>query len=172
MALVDLGRFGRAHGVRGALRFWAHNPKSELIAQGREILVGRTPETAKLLMVERVRFDAKGSVIEFKGISDRDQASSLTGANWYEPRERFPEAGADEVYLVDLIGLPVKTSAGRALGRVADVIEAGGGDVLVIRDGRAQYMVPLVDDFVTRIETGAQGEVVIEPIDGLLGDAP
>ena len=172
MALVDLGRFGRAHGVRGELRFWAHNPGSELIAEGREILVGRTPETAKSWVVERVRFDAKGSLVQLKGVDDRDQASALTGASWYEPRERFPDAASDEVYLVDLIGLPVKTSAGRALGRVADVIEAGGGDVLVIRDGRAQYMVPLVDEFVTRIETGGQGEVIIEPIDGLLGDAP
>ena len=102
---VALGRFGRPHGVRGEVRFRPFNETTDLVAADRLIRVGANRDEASEYTVERVRFDAKGALVKIMGISDRDEVRALTNRLWFERREIFPELAADEVYLVDLIGL-------------------------------------------------------------------
>lgn len=149
------------------MRIWPHNPASPLLAVGRSVRVGPSPGETRSLQVEAVRQDARGAVVKFAEVSDRAGAEALTGLIWFEPREAFPPAASDEVYLVDLIGLSVRTDAGRPVGTVADVLTIGAAHILVIRDGRREHMVPHVDAFVKRVDVEG-GELVISPIDGLI----
>lgn len=170
MALVPFGRFGRAHGVRGELRFWPHNPQSPLLAAGREIQVGRNPDHLTAHTVEQVRFDPRGVVVRLGGVADREAADALRGADWFEDRAAFaPLDDPDEVYCADLVGLTARTDAGRDLGRVVDVMTNGATDILVIRGAGREHLVPFVEAFVARVDVAA-GELIIVPAEGLLDD--
>ncbi len=159
MSLVSFGRFGRAHGVRGELRFWPHNPQSPLLKAGRAVRIGREAGQTEVRRVERLRFDAKGPVLTIEGVDSREAAEALTGAEWFEDR--------DEIYCVDLIGLEARTVDGAPLGRVVDVMTDTATAVLVIRGARGQHLVPFVEAFVPRVDLAA-GEVQVSPIEGLL----
>jgi 16S rRNA processing protein RimM len=50
-------------------------------------------------------------------------------------REDLPEAGANEFYWADLVGLKVTNEAGEDLGTVSRVFETGANDVLVVMRG-------------------------------------
>lgn len=165
--LLEFGRFGRPHGVRGEVRFQPHNPASPLLKAGRRIHVGRSADDTTERELKRLRFDPKGVVVKLGGIDDRDAAGRLTHQKWFEPREAFPAARPDEVYMTDLIGLVVRTATGRELGRIVHVLELGPHDVLVIRGGGQQHLVPNVPDFVREMDF-ERGEVVITPIEGLI----
>ena len=165
--MVPFGKFGRPHGVRGDLRFWPHNPQSELLKLGRRICVGRSATDVDEHELTFVRFDARGVVVGLASINDRDAAASLTGYFWYEARENFAEPQEDEIYLSDLIGLTVRTEDGLEVGHIKDVMTTGPSDILVIGNGGQTNMVPNVPDFVIRMDLEA-GEVVIRPIEGLL----
>ncbi len=167
MSLVAFGKFGRPHGVRGDLRFWPHNPASPLLRANRDVTVGHNADDTRALHLERLRFDGKGVVVKVGGVDDRDAATSLNGLVWYESREDFGPLADDEVYVVDLIGAEVRTTEGDLVGRVADVVQVGPADLLVVRNGRREHLIPNVDDFVERIDAAA-GEIVIRPIEGLL----
>lgn len=167
MALIACGRVGRPHGIRGELRFWPLNPSTTLLAPGRSIQLGHRPDACRTFVIEECRQDAKGYSVRLAGLADREKAAELTGSTWYEPRAAFPEPEDDEVYVADLIGLPVRTEAGEAIGTIADVWQAGAADVLVIRGPSGEHLVPNVDAFVIRLDP-AVGEVVIRPIEGLL----
>lgn len=169
MAWVAIGRFGRPHGVRGEVRFWPYNPATELVVAGALARVGNRPDSARALRITDARRDAKSHVVRFAEVTDRDEVGALTGQVWYAEREVFPAPGGDEVYVVDLIGLPVRTTEGVALGHLSDIRALGGGEMLVIRDGARERLVPNVDAFVERLDPAA-GEVVIRPIEGLLED--
>ena len=69
---IAIGRFGRAHGVRGEIRFWPFNRDSELLAGPRSIEVGQNAQRLQTWKLERIRFDAKGAVVRFADINDRD----------------------------------------------------------------------------------------------------
>ena len=167
-ALVEMGRFGRPHGVRGELRFWANNLESALVREaGRAIAVGDEPARVVPHRVESVRFDAQGPVVRLEGVNTRDAAAALTGHRWFEPRSAFPAVAEDEVYLVDLVGLPVRTVGGHPLGTVADVMFAAGARLLVVREGAREVLVPHVPAIVRAIETGPGGHVLIDAPEGL-----
>ena len=167
MSLVAFGTFGRPHGVRGDLRFWPHNPESPLLRADRDVSVGTTEGEVREIRVERVRFDGKGVVVSVEGILDRESAASLNGLVWYESRDAFEPLADDEVYVIDLVGCVVRTEAGEALGTLDDVLQIGAADLLVVRDGTNELLVPNVPEFVERIDTEAR-EIVIRPIEGLL----
>lgn len=167
--LVEFGRFGRPHGVRGEVRFHPHNPDSPLLDDGRTIQIGDAAERTEAAEVEWVRIDAKGFVLKLRGVDDRDAAARLTHRRWFEPRDAFPAPADDEVYMADLIGLDACTPDGAKLGRVVDVVEIGPHDVLVIRGGGRRHLVPNVEAFVQRMDL-ERGQVIITPIDGLLDD--
>ncbi|MGB0647500.1 MAG: hypothetical protein ACPGQS_10020, partial [Bradymonadia bacterium] len=76
---VEFGKFGRAQGLRGEVRFWAHNPESPLLAKGQRALVGRSPLTVEVMTINRIRRDAKGILLGFVGCDDRNSAEALTG---------------------------------------------------------------------------------------------
>lgn len=95
----------------------------------------------------------KGLVASFEGVADRDAAQALAG--WYvaAPREAMPETGDDEYYWGDLVGMTVCNDAGEMLGEVAGLISAGAHDVLQVRDGDTERLIPFVTACVSDVDT-------------------
>jgi 16S rRNA processing protein RimM len=85
--------------------------------------------------LDEMRLHGKGLVVKLKGVDDRTAAEALDGRYIAAPREALPQAGADEYYWVDLIGLRVTNEQGAVLGTVAELLETGAHDVLVVREG-------------------------------------
>jgi 16S rRNA processing protein RimM len=169
VSLIACGRLGRPHGVRGALRIWPFNVDTDLIRAQRPLTIGRSPKRTRTLTIRSARRDAKGWIVTFDGIIDRDAAAHLTNATWFETREDFGHTADDEVFIADLVGLAVSTESGEALGTIKDVWQAGAADVLVIRGARGEHLVPNVPEFVLRLDP-ANPPAIIRPIDGLLGE--
>lgn len=163
---IELGRFGRPHGIRGAVWLWPHNESSDLLKPGRTVQVGTAPDDVRGFEVEEVRRDGTGFVVRLKGVADRDAAGSLNGMLWYEVRENFPPPAADEYYHVDLIGLTARTESGVVLGPVVDVWDAPASEILVIR-GATELLVPFVESFLVKVDV-AGGEIVLRGVEGLL----
>jgi len=70
------------------------------------------------------------AVIGFEGMRDRNAAEALKGTELYVERAMLPEAGEDEFYHADLIGLEARDSEGRVLGKVAAIHNFGASDVI------------------------------------------
>ena len=87
------------------------------------------------------------------GCGDRDEAARLRGLQVAVPRSEFPEAGEDEFYWADLIGLRVVNVQGEALGSVFRVFETGANDVLVVNgpDGK-ERLIPFIEAVVQEVD--------------------
>jgi len=70
------------------------------------------------------------AVIAFEGVRDRNQAEALKGTELFVERAALPETGEEEFYHADLIGLEVRDSEGRVLGKVSGLHNFGASDVL------------------------------------------
>lgn len=164
---VEFGKFGRAQGLRGEVRFWAHNPRSPLLAKGQKALVGRSPHATDAMVINRVRRDAKGILLGFVGCDDRNSAEALTGQHWYCSRTEFTPLSDDEIYIADLIGMTALGGDKDTLGTVKDVVEVGPNLILVIKVGHREVMVPYVDEFVSDVNLENK-QLTIRVIEGLL----
>ncbi|HKX36713.1 MAG TPA: ribosome maturation factor RimM, partial [Rhizorhapis sp.] len=64
------------------------------------------------------------------GVIDRNQAEALKGTELFVERGVLPQPEEEEFYHADLIGLEVRDSEGRVLGKVIALHNFGASDVL------------------------------------------
>jgi len=151
-----------AHGLKGEVRLKCFTEEPEALTRYGAVTLGdgRALEIASLRPAKKDE-----ALATFKGIAGRDAAESLKGERLYVAREALPEAGEDEFYHADLIGMRADDEKGASLGTVAAVHNFGAGDVIEIAgDGGSQFVsftrenVPLVDLKAKRIVIAATPE--------------
>lgn len=165
---ILLAEIGAPHGVRGEVRLKSHTADPEAFQDYGPLFDerGRRYEvrTARLLKDDML-------VVAFEGLSDRTAAEKLVRTKLYVDRSALPEPEEDEFYHADLLGLPVETVSGEAVGTIVAVPNFGSDDLLEIaRPGRASVYVPFTRATVPTVDLAAR-RVVIDPPAGLLDDA-
>lgn len=140
---VTLAAITGAHGVGGEVRL-------KLLGEGMEALRAHQVFNQGTLTLDKLRPDGKGGAIaRFDGITDRTAAEALRGTALTVPRSALPPPGEGEFYLSDLLGLPVVSDSGEAVGRVCAVENFGATDIVEIETpSGAKFMVPLTRDAV------------------------
>jgi 16S rRNA processing protein RimM len=149
---LEVGRIGRAHGMRGEVSVSLTSDRVERLTEGSVLFVDDRP-----LVVLSARPHSGRWLVCFEGIDDRTAAEGLLGR--MISGEVLP-TGDDELWVHELIGAAVRDAAGRDHGTVLSV-EANPASDLLVLDG--DVLVPMT--FV--VERGP-GFVVIDPPEGLL----
>lgn len=95
-------------------------------------------------------------VVFLQGVTDRDAAINLLGAEIAVSREQLPPLPAGQYYWSDLLDMQVIDLQGRLLGKVQALQETGANDVMVVQ-GDGKYLIPWVTEDIVKtvdIETG------------------
>src|SRR5207237_5569829 len=98
------------------------------------------PRRFEVDTAERVNL---GYLVALRGISDRDAAATLRGLEALVDRAELPAPGEDELYAADLIGMSMVDQAGTARGEVVGLETAGLQELLRVRKGQKESLVPL-----------------------------
>lgn len=151
--LLEVGRVGRAHGLRGDVHIVAVSNLEERFAPGSRLFVGD-----RALVVQTARPAGSGWVVHFAGVDDRDAAESLRQKS--VRAEALAAAPEGELFVHDLIGSEVRDRSGTRIGRV-EAVQANPAHELLVLDSGA--LVPVV--FVVEREPGV---LVVDLPDGLL----
>lgn len=163
-ARIEIGGIARAHGIRGEVVVHTHDPDSTSLAQiadtGGSIFVGGVER--KVLVARDTPH--RGWLVQLEGIDTRNDAEALQGKVVEIDREDL-ELDDGDVLLDDMVGCKVVLRDGTDWGVIA-AIDLGPQDLLVIHDGEIERMLPLVDQFVIKVDIAA-GVVTIDPPPGL-----
>lgn len=143
-ATVLVGRVGRPHGVRGEVVVdvlsdvpGRLDPGSSLLpadGEGEPLRPGARPGVPPRLVVAASRPYQGGALVRFEGFGDRgdrNRAAALTGLYLAVERSRVPPPPEGSFYRYELVGCRCRDGA-RELGRVVDVVEDGGGLLLIV----------------------------------------
>lgn len=163
--VVAVGRIGKAHGIRGDVFVepWTDAPE-ERFADGARV----TSDSGAVLTVESSRLHSGKLVVHFAGLDDRNAVEAIRGQVLsVAAADRPPIDDPDEFYDSDLVGLRVRTVAGRPLGPVTDVLHSPAGSLLAIdHDGR-EVLIPFRLEFVPTVDLAAR-LIEVAPPEGLL----
>lgn len=171
---LRVGRLTKAHGLKGALKVELYTDDPERrFAPGAEFSL-QVPESSpwhgRTLVLRELRWYNNHPVGFFEGVDDRTGAESLVKAIlWVEqPADEEPEP--DAWYDHQLVGLTVLRD-GDKVGEVAHVEHLPAQDLLVVRTGDREVMVPFVSAIVPEVDLEA-GTVTVTPPAGLFEELP
>lgn len=160
-----IGRLGRPHGLKGDLLLDGCSLSAdELVALGTVTWRDARGATRPLTVRAAKAFMAKLQV-RFREAGSREAAAELVNGELWAPRERLPDPGPGHVYTFQLVGLRVRTSAGRELGTIADVLPSGAHPIYVVR-GEREWLIPATEPFLREVDL-TLGVVTVDPPAGL-----
>lgn len=152
--LLEVGRIGRPHGVRGDVFVDLTTDRTERVAVGARLFA----RDRWVTVVQSSRSNQRWRV-HLDGVDDRTAAERLTGVVLHAE----PIDDPDVLWVHHLIGAQVIERDGTARGSCVAVIDNPAADLLELETGA---LVPV--NFVTAVERDESGVVVtIDPPDGL-----
>ncbi|MCL4168023.1 UNVERIFIED_CONTAM: hypothetical protein GTU68_008320 [Idotea baltica] len=158
-SLVVMGRIVAPYGVKGWVKVL---PSTELIdglLDYKTWQIGKDNDWRAIkLKSGKVHNDVL--VVKLEGVNDRDAAFACKGQQVAVPRGSLPTLDDDtEFYWSDLIGLAVKNQQNVDFGQVADVLETGANDVIVVK-GEVDRLIPFTEQAVIAVDLEKQTMLV------------
>lgn len=167
---LRVGRLVKAHGLKGALKLelYTDDPQGRFTTGATFTL--QVPESSawhgKSLTVREFRLMNGHPVAFFEGVDDRDAAEGLVKAIlWIDADATAQPTEEDAWYDHQLVGLDVVRD-GVSIGTIVRVDHMPAQDLLIIKAGENEVMVPFVAAIVPEVDIAA-GRVTVTPPPGL-----
>lgn len=149
---LEVGRVGKAHGLKGEVFVTLSTNRVERLDPGATLLADDRPLEVLWARPQQNRY-----VVAFVGVDDREGAEALRGATlWAEPID-----DPDALWVHELVGVEVVDVDGNSVGTVEGLEANPASDLLVLDTGA---LVPL--EFV--VAGPEAGRITIDPPPGLL----
>ena len=170
---LRVGRLVKAHGLKGALKLelYTDNPERRFVP-GAEFTL-QVPEASpwhgKTVTVREYRVMNGSSVVFFRDVDDRTAAESLVRAILWIDQDAA-EVEENAWFDHQLVGLDVVRDD-EVVGRVVRVDHLPAQDLLIVKAGEQEVMVPFVEAIVPTVDIDG-GRVVVTPPAGLFEELP
>lgn len=171
---LRVGRLTKAHGLKGGLKLelFTDDPDRRFTTGASFSLQvpDESPWHGKRLELAELRWYNGHPVGFFAGVTDRTGAESLVKAILWVDQDPEEPAGPDAWWDHQLVGLDVVRD-GTTVGVVDRLEHLPAQDLLVVRLGDREVLVPFVRALVPEVDVDG-GRVVVTPPDGLFEPVP
>jgi len=162
---IAVGVIRKAHGVRGEASVEPWTDSADRFTELDQVtLVSPDESSTREVTIETARVHAGRALVKFSGVDTPEDVQVLQGWTVEIPEDEARELEEDEYFLHDLVGLTLFDANGKERGVVKDVIEGGGGLLLLIAraDGKT-FELPFAADLCTEINLAEKRMVVALP---------
>lgn len=162
-----IGKIVTTRGLKGDIKIYSHTDDIERFLDLDYFYIGKDRENK--YYIEKSSIIAKNmAVIKIKGYDTVESVQKFISKFMYVDRENSYELEDDEMFIVDMIGMEVRTCEGEIIGTLKDVLQYMANDVYVVKseDGK-EYLIPATYEIVPEINK-EENYIIVNPIPGLL----
>ncbi len=176
--LLPVGRVAGHRGRDGefTVKVWAGDA-ALWESVGRVWLVSENRDDGSFHRVRSSRSYRDRWVLAIEGVLDSDGAAALRGKRVEVAQEDAPDLPEGRYYRAELIGYEVLDATGTSLGRVKDIVNSGGADLLSVSVGDdgdesierevEEVLIPMARELIIEVDRNA-GRIQVRVPDGLL----
>lgn len=159
---LNVGRIGKAHGILGEATIEVRTDEAEdRFALGAHL----DTDSHGVLTVASARVHNGILLLGFEGIDNRNQIEALRNELLYaEVDIDAPGFDEDDYHVLQLIDCIAYLEDGSEFGRVTDVLNLPGQDVLAISTPQGESMIPFVHQLVPSVDVRNKKMTVIPPV--------
>ncbi|MFB3785102.1 MAG: ribosome maturation factor RimM [bacterium] len=158
---IYLGRLIKPHALDGELKFSPFGCDPWILETLGSL---RLESPDREVEVEYVRGSVNAPIVKFRGVDSREASEKLSGAVVWIAESALPALEEENTYYeADFLFRRVVTVSGEELGEVAEIIETGECDVLVVRGpGGREYLLPANLEVVKEVRK-AENTIIVSP---------
>jgi 16S rRNA processing protein RimM len=163
-----VARIGRAHGVLGeaTVEVRTDQPEDRFFIGS---VLATEPESFGPLTISSVRDHNGTLLLGFEGVSDRNEIEKLRNVLLLAEVDIDADSTEDDFHVQQLLQCEVSTEDGSVIGKVADVINLPGQDVLAVSYNDREVLIPFVKAIVPIVDIKSR-KIIIVPPQGLLDE--
>lgn len=161
---IECGKIVNTHGCYGGVKLesWCDSP--DVLAKMKRIYFLELGEYREV-KVKKASVFKQFVLFELEGVTDMDAAIALKNTVVYADRRDF-KLPKGAYFIADIIGCDViDANSGKVYGTLKDIVNRGASDLYVVSTENGEVMVPVVDEFVDRVEVGKA--IYLTPIEGM-----
>ena len=170
---LRVGRLVKAHGLKGALKLELYTDNPERRFHTGATFTLQVPEASpwhgKDVTVREYRVMNGNPVVFFEDVDDREGAETLVRAILWIDQDN-DEVEENAWFDHQLVGLDVVRDD-TVVGRVMRVDHFPAQDLLIVKSGEREIMVPFVQAIVPSVDVAA-GRLIVTPPAGLFEELP
>jgi 16S rRNA processing protein RimM len=164
---IVIGAITRVFGLKGGLKVRPLTDDPDRFLELDKAVLETADGMEQTCTLTEVRA-VSGSVTLFcREIDTVERARRFIGGTVRIPRSEAVRLPIDSYFQHDLIGLAVYLEDGRYLGEVRSILPTGGNDVLVVRDGPRERLIPAIKSVVARVDLRDR-RMILRYMEGLL----
>ena len=153
--IVVMARVGAPFGIKGWLKLQVFTQSPDSLDAFASWLL-KSPGNWEEFELEEFTVNVKGIFAKLKGCDDRTAAEKLVKREIGVPRASLEKTVDGEVFWFDLIGCDVLNALGNNLGKVETLMETGANDVLVVKRGSEEILIPFIDEVIVNVDRGTK----------------
>lgn len=159
-----VGVIATAHGIKGEVTIKAFTEVPEnILKYGTLVNMQDVPFSFSNLRVTK-----KGIIARVEGVHNRNESEKLRGTCLYASLDALPDAGDDDMYLDDLIGVKVYREDATLFGTIRSHFNNGAQNVVAVKipeEGKKDVLLPFIDDVIIKVNHEKNEIIVSEMAD-------
>ncbi|ADQ14793.1 ribosome maturation factor RimM [Halanaerobium hydrogeniformans] len=163
---IEIGKITRYQGNKGEVRVMPSTDIPQRFFELDSVFLKNADEFYEL-EIEYIRFHKQFVIIKFFGIDSIDQAEELKNSRVLIVESEKYLLPEDSYYVDDLVGCKVYLSDDTYLGKVIEVVDTSGTDIIIVKGEAKEYMLPASREMIIEIDLEAE-KIIYNPIQGLL----
>ncbi|MCF6410543.1 ribosome maturation factor RimM [Pseudalkalibacillus salsuginis] len=167
----NVGKIVNTHGIRGEVRVITRSDFSdERYQEGSKLYLFHPGKNEPIpLVVRSHRKHKQFDLVAFEGYPAINDVQPLRDGILKVSKQQLEDLPEGEYYYYEIIGCEVKTTDGKILGRVTDILSPGANDVWAVYSDemKKEFLIPYIEPVVKEVDV-VEKQILIEPMEGLL----
>ena len=163
---LRVGVISSVHGIHGECKIFPTTDETERFKKLKTVYI-EEKGAERALELESVKFFKNMAICKFKGVDTPEDIQKLRNKDLMIDRKDAVPLKKDEYFIADLIGCRVFDEEGRDLGECTEVFPTGANQVMEVKGGDKDFMMPFIKDCILKVDTDEK-KIFVHVLDGLL----
>ena len=162
-----LGRIVRKHSFKGEVVIKLDTDEPELYQEMESVFVSLGNNLIPFFIKESLLQKGNQLRVRLENIENEEDADSILKAGVYLPLTLLPKLTGNQFYFHEVIGFSIEDVNHGNVGTITGINDTTAQPLFEIEDGTTQILIPMIDDFIVKIDRD-NNNVVVKTPEGLI----
>ncbi len=162
----ELGFITRVHGTQGEIVAQLDTDRPQQYKKLQSVFLLQKGQLIPFF-IEKINILSNNAIVKFEDVNTHPKAFDLKGCKLFLPADKLTDRGEGHFYYHEIVGYELIDEEKGSLGPITEVYNLEHSDLLAIEYQGSEVLIPIVDEFLKKIDKKKKQILMVLP-EGLL----